>query len=290
MSEIILPNSQAKWVDFFTQLSNAYKIYRDEEPVDQDEKDQVNLCIDSFISDYPHLAYRFDGKRTLLRKLDVLIQLLDDVTYPFKSATLQCMEDLVNGMQLERLTEYDGEANYFTFPSPVSINTVVVADRGSSYRPGMDITLLGGTFTTAGILNVDSISTIAGQTQADFVGGEFTGTFSAGNDYSPSDTIIMSDGTVITVDDTIGNQVTAFTITSSSTSGSTSNWPNLTQSSSSGIGSGFSMVLDDDNQAAFGVSVITAGSYTIAPSNPVSQDGATSPSGGTGATFTMTFA
>ncbi len=38
-----------------------------------------------------------------------------------------------------------------------------------------------------------------------------------------------------------------------------------------------------------GVDIVSPGTYTVAPTNPVAQNGATVPSGGTGATFTMTY-
>lgn len=174
-------------------------------------------------------------------------------------------------------------------PLTIGAISVSLAATGSSYRPGMDSTLAGGDFTTAAVINIDSIGTIQGQNQTNFSGGEITGTFTPGSGYETSDVITLSDGTVITVNATNIGAITGFTITTSSTSGSGTNWPNLTQSSTSGGGTGFSMVLDDSNQTAFGVTVIIAGSYTVVPSNPVAQDGSTSPFGGTGATFTVNF-
>lgn len=75
------------------------------------------------------------------------------------------------------------------------------------------------------------------------------GTFGPGSgSYSVSDTIIMTDGSVITVDAAGGGGVTEFTVDSSNAVQSVIGVPNI-QLSSSGSGTGFSMTPDIDNLA-----------------------------------------
>lgn len=171
---------------------------------------------------------------------------------------------------------------------PVAI--LSVAARGSGYNAGSgDLTVVGGTSTEAAVVNISSFSTVAGQDETNYSGGETTGTFTAGSGYDVSDTITLSDGTVVTVDavGTAGD-VTAFTVTSASTSGH-SNWATLTQSSTSGGGASFTLTQDDDNQGVFAAVLKQngedpLGEYTVLPSNPVAT---TASGGGAGATFNL---
>jgi hypothetical protein len=168
---------------------------------------------------------------------------------------------------------------------PTGLVTTVA--RGSGYTIG-DLTVVGGTFSTVALLTAVNFSTVAGQTQANYTGGEFTGTFTPGSGYNGGDTIALSDGTVITVNSAgaTGGDVLTFTVTSASTSGH-ANWATLTQSNTSGGGVGFTLTQDDDNQGIFTavlkqVGEIPIGEYTVIPADPVSTTG-----NGSGATFNL---
>ena len=91
--------------------------------------------------------------------------------------------------------------------------------------------------------------TIVSQTEADFNGGSGEGTFTGGSGYSASDTIVMNDGTEITVDTVSTGAITEFTISGGSTSSNTSG-ATLTQSSTSGGGTGFTLTLGTANQSS----------------------------------------
>jgi len=198
------------------------------------------------------------------------------------------------------------------------------APAGSGYEPGDTVTLTGGTFSTAVILNVNSVGlqsgtivaggsgfsaadtltvpasegsagtvdvdevfTIATQTETNFDGGGSNGTFAAGTGYSIGDTITLTDGTIIDVDSEGGSgDVTTFNILSATSgTGPTSDGATLTQSSTTGGGSGFTLTLGTDNQAVGTVLVVTNGNYTTLLANPVSMTGGT----GTGATITALY-
>lgn len=111
--------------------------------------------------------------------------------------------------------------------------------------------LVSGVPQTVGEMSVEVlsglVSTIQGQDQTDFTGSDDQGTFADGTDYDASDTITLSDGTVVTVNAVdAGGEVTEFTVTTAGSaieSGST-----LTQDSTSGSGTGFELVLGADNE------------------------------------------
>ena len=162
---------------------------------------------------------------------------------------------------------------------------------GNGYSVDDVLSVVGGTSTTTATLDVTSVKTILSQDEANFAGGEDMGTFTAGTGYAGSDTITLSDGTVVTVD-TVGGggDVTAFTITTISTTAHTADGDVLTQSSTSGVGTGFTLTLGLVNQQVFAAtytesSEIPVGEYSVLPSNPVSTTGNSAGSGG--ATFTV---
>ena len=98
-------------------------------------------------------------------------------------------------------------------------------------------------------------------TEGSFVGGDGAG----GTAYVVSDTITLSDGTVITVDAIDANDdVTQFTVDSSASTGAVVG-ETLTQTSTSGTGTGFTLTVDTDNLIASSAAVngsptVTAGS------------------------------
>ena len=167
---------------------------------------------------------------------------------------------------------------------------------GSGYSVGDTLTVVGGTFSTAATLDVDSVKTILGQDEDAFGVGEGEGSFVAGNGYDPSNTITMNDGTVVTVLAIEGAEsapVIAFEITTISTIPHGTDLDVLTQSSTTGGGTGFSITLGYLNQGVSAASTILGagelpiGEYTVLPSNPVSTTGAFQSPGG--ATFTITW-
>lgn len=169
----------------------------------------------------------------------------------------------------------------------------VSSDVGSNYFVGDEITLTGGTFTEAAVLTVAKLSTIAGQDETNFGGGEFIGTFSGGSGYDAADTITLSDGTVVTVDAVAtAGDVVMFTVTSATApkSAGFGNAATLTQSSTSGSGVGFTLSPQRTNQGVATashkqVAEVVIGEYTVLPANPVAQGSSTG--AGTGATFTL---
>lgn len=169
---------------------------------------------------------------------------------------------------------------------PFSPSSVTVANRGVSYSSGGgSIVLVGGTFSEVATFAIASFSTITGQTETNYTGGELTGVITPGTGHATNDIIIMSDGTVVRVDDHAAGAVDEFTILSASTSGF-NNWATITQTSTTGGGSGFALTMDDDNQSVFSVTSNGDGSYTELPSNPVSTTGGN----GTGVTLNVQWA
>lgn len=100
------------------------------------------------------------------------------------------------------------------------------------------------------------VSTIVGQNQTNFDNVSPNGTFVAGASYAATNTIIMSDGTDITVDAVSGGAITQFTISGSSIT-SVAPLSTLTQTSTSGGGSNFTLTLGAANS--------TTGTFTDVP-------------------------
>jgi hypothetical protein len=117
-------------------------------------------------------------------------------------------------------------------------------------------------------LLLPTVETIAAQDETDFDGAGDNGTFVGGDGddgtpYAPSDTITLSDGTVITVDAVDGDgDVTEFTVTSSSTSVFTSG-ETLTQASTSGSGVAFSITTGPNNEAPSDVSSLDISGFAF---------------------------
>jgi hypothetical protein len=168
------------------------------------------------------------------------------------------------------------------------VDAVVANDGGDGYEPGDTVTP-NGAFNVKAVLEVETVGLVVGQDETNFDGSGSNGTFNGGIDqYFAGDQITMSDGSVILVDAaTAGeiNQVTEFTVLSGPTTGVSTNNDTLTQSSTTGGGTGFTITMGTDNQAIATVSIDTAGSYGTPLTNPVTQD--TTSGGGSGATFTL---
>jgi hypothetical protein len=167
----------------------------------------------------------------------------------------------------------------------------VTVARGSGYNSSSELTVNGGTATTPAVITPTSFSTVAAQDETDYDGAGSNGTFTAGSGYGVSDTITLSDGTVITVDavgSVTGGDVTEFTVTTPSTSGHANN-ATLSQSSTSGGGTSFDVTQGDDNQGIFAgamkqIAEVPIGDYSELPSDPVST---TDSGSGSGATFNV---
>lgn len=176
------------------------------------------------------------------------------------------------------------------FSAAFAAATATVTAGGAGYSVDDTLTLAGGTSTQAAVFDISTVSTIAAQDETDFDGVGTNGTFvggdgAGGTAYVAEDTITLSDGTVITVDTVNGDgDVTEFTVTSASTSGTATDGATLTQASTSGSGDSFTLTLGDANQGVFAVAVsATDGEYSVLPTAPA----ATTTSGsGTGVTLT----
>jgi hypothetical protein len=166
--------------------------------------------------------------------------------------------------------------------------TATPVARGSGYSTLSELTLVGGTFSTAGVVLPTSLSTVNGQDETNYGGGETVGTFVPGTGHAISDVITLSDGTEVTVDNVgTAGDVTEFTITTPSTSGS-ANSASLAQTGTDGSGINFSLNQKEDNQGVFAASMkqaaeVNIGEYSALPASPV----ATTAAGGSGATFTI---
>lgn len=162
------------------------------------------------------------------------------------------------------------------FDSPLQVDTMTVVNSGIGYSVTDVLTVIGGIGTPATI-NVGSIL------PAD--GDETLHTnFEGGSGYNIGDIITLSVGSVITVDAVSSGVVTEFTLDSSNFIFSyASNNPIISQSTTSGSGTGFRITLTTPGQRIASAFAISPGAYSVEPTNPVSHTGGT----GTGATFNL---
>ena len=157
------------------------------------------------------------------------------------------------------ITSITGEAGAEPGLSGDSI-TVTAGDGGIGSGSGGSITLTGGDGTTATVLIGGSVQD---ETDYDgiapngaFVGGDGVG----GTAYVAADTITLSDGSLITVDVVDGDgDVTDFTVTTSGATTVTAG-VTLTQSSTSGTGTAFTLTPELANITDFGH---TGGTITL---------------------------
>lgn len=139
---------------------------------------------------------------------------------------------------------------------------------GTGYSIGEVLTLdgTGATVTTAATVSVTSLSTIAGQTEADYAAS-----FTAGAGYTALDVITLDDGTKVRVDTAPGGNITEFTILTSTTVGITGDLATLSQLGAAlpAGGTGFTLTQQLANQSVLTVTVANPGLYTVVPtSNP----------------------
>ncbi len=187
--------------------------------------------------------------------------------------------------------DFGAEAEAFATATAtmIPVGTPATVTPGLGYKPNDELTVVGGTSTETAVVVVSFVKTILNQDETDYDAGEDQGSFTGGSGYVASDTITMSDGTIVLVDSAEG-AVTGFTITTISTSGHGTTGDTLTQSSTSGEGgTGFSMTLALLNQGVFTtfykqVSEIILGDYTVLPTDPVAT---TASFPAVGATFNL---
>jgi len=138
-------------------------------------------------------------------------------------------------------TNYDGVGGDGTFTA------------GLGYFPTEVITLSeSSTVTVDTITDVGQRVVTAAQDETNYDNVGANGDFNGGTSgYLATDTITLSDGTVITVDTAAGGLVTEFTVTSSSTTTLTTGIERV-QLNTSGAGVGFSLTTDTNNEQAVG--------------------------------------
>lgn len=173
--------------------------------------------------------------------------------------------------------------------TPFTLASAVVVAVGSGYSVADTLTVTGGTFSTVATLDVDEVIPVNAQDETNYDNVGANGTFAAGADYLANDVIILNDGTTVTVDAVTAGAITQFTVdNSTTTTGQSFDDTVLTQVSvtiGTPSGSGFTLTLDDNNQALFSVSVNVAGSYTVIATSPAAHSGGS----GSGGTFTLTY-
>ena len=147
--------------------------------------------------------------------------------------------------------------------------SVSVAVGGSGYSVANTVTV-DGTGTDP-VFNIESIVPVAGQTQLLFDNVGVNGTFFGGIGFVNDEVITLNDGTTVTVNTHAVGVVATFTITTVGTTAQTADDVVLAQTSATVAGTGFTLTLDDANQAISTVSVLTAGSLSVAPANPAAS-------------------
>jgi len=145
----------------------------------------------------------------------------------------------------------NGFSNYLTN----SAHVVAADSDGTNYS----LTEAGGThklfegttdrtLTAVHIVSAGQGSLVVSQDETNYDNSPTTeGTFVGGSSYAALDTITLSDGTVITVDAVSGGVVTEFSVPATTGTTYFTIGGTLTQSSSSGSGTGFTLTPDTDN-------------------------------------------
>ena len=165
--------------------------------------------------------------------------------------------------------------------------TATVGATGAGYVVADTLTVVGGTQTEAAIFDVNDLSTVAGQTEADFsvfVGGDGVG----GTAAVVGDVYTMDDGSTVRVDSIdVNDDADAFTILTASTIAIVGDNQVVSFASLlSGTGNdiSFTMTMETATQGVFDVTITaTDGAYTVIPTNP-----AATTTGGAGAGTTLT--
>jgi hypothetical protein len=167
---------------------------------------------------------------------------------------------------------------------------------GKAYSNGDIITLNDGSTITVDAISLNA-STVSGQTQTAFDATPGNGTFVGGdgvgpNAYVPTDTITLTDGTIITVNAVdVNGDVTDFVISSESTSGYPAGGT-LLQLSTTGSGTGFTLTTGANNENSFGdveqFTIATATSFGAISTNGYNATQTTvTPAAGVGFSLTL---
>lgn len=98
------------------------------------------------------------------------------------------------------------------------------------------------------------------------------GSFTAGSSHAVSDVITMSDGSTVTVDAVSTGAVTQFTVDATTSTGSIKPGDTLTQTSTTGSGTGFELIPDADNLRAARTVDSLDGQLFIGPSHSFDYD------------------
>lgn len=118
---------------------------------------------------------------------------------------------------------------------------------------------------TRSVANQSEFRTIAAQDETDFDDQGTNGDFTGGADYVVNDEITLSDGTVVVVDAVTTGAVTEFTIQSGTVpyQGGESANGTLTQASTDGDGTGFTLTLGDANETDTAIDEVRALGATL---------------------------
>ena len=198
---------------------------------------------------------------------------------------------LVNARKISTLQDITEVVVPIQYPSARALlkmeSIIGVTDGGSLYEIADVLTASGGTGTNA-TFTVTRVKPINAQTQANYGNSPTTeGSFTPGTGYANGNTITLSDGTIVTVVTQTAGAVATFTVNSAPSAGTVTNNASLTQSSTTGSGTGFELILDGDNQAVHTVTLTTAGQYSVLPTSITAV--AVTGGLGTGATISVDF-
>ena len=139
--------------------------------------------------------------------------------------------DFMNVQDCREAVDYTGIACYWRF-----------CDLGGAARSLNTLTMLVNSQDETNYDNTTKVKDAQDETDYD-KDPEVEGEFNGGSGYNATETITLSDGTVLTIDAVSGGEVTEFTVDASSAADGTANGTTLTQSSTSGTGTGFTLTV-----------------------------------------------
>jgi len=161
-----------------------------------------------------------------------------------------------------------------TITASMQVATSAMAAAGSTYAPGDTVTLTGGTASQQAILEVQTTKAVTAPAVA-----------AGGSGYAVGDQITCQNGLVLQVATLSTSAVATVTIVNGgSFTANNTTAGGLTQTSTTGAGTGATFTMTAAKYGVATYSVQNAGSYSALPSSPVSQ-GSTS---GSGSGFTLT--
>jgi hypothetical protein len=166
--------------------------------------------------------------------------------------------EIENNISLELIVEQSDRDYLYATSGGETIDLIPSSTTGQGTGSTFDPTYaLDGSFNPA--FEVASGASLEGliesQTEINYDGIGTNGTFVGGTGYAVSDTIILSDDSIVTVDAVSGGNVTQFTITTGSNESITQSVP-LTQSSTSGTGTGFTVTPELSNVVGLNIGLV----------------------------------